>query len=332
MINLVNDGRVDLALTLEPKPEEKLVFDPVFEDEMVFLTSPRHEWAEAGSVQRRDIPRQNYVLYPRNSYTFRLVDDYFRRDRLVLNTFVELGSMEAIKNWAAQPGGQHRRPDRPEELQAGSPWRCRWAGMRRQWGIVRRSWTFNLAEETFVRLCRDATPDHPRHRLLVWRGKRKRRRNSWLAFPPQEGDSGDCRARWRSEDMKQAEHPGDADARAGHWTHQCPGDVMTLITASIARISGPVNRNFTACRVLHGSDFAGALGCRSRRCCIRPLIGSAVSDFDTIGGSEWGLNYASGRIDKRSGALSGSNLILDRRAFRRFVGVRCGRGRTHGNQ
>jgi hypothetical protein len=31
---------VDLALTLEPKAEEKLVFDPVFEDELVFLMSP----------------------------------------------------------------------------------------------------------------------------------------------------------------------------------------------------------------------------------------------------------------------------------------------------
>ncbi len=162
MLTLLHAGRVDLALTLEPKPEEKLVFDPVFEDELRFLMSPRHAWAVAGEVDRREVPKQNYILYDRSSYTFRLVDDYFRRDRLVLNTFIELGSMEAIKElvklnlgisvlapWIAR-----------EELQAGTlvamPLGRR--RLRRQWGIVRwKARTLNLAEETFVRLCRDVT-------------------------------------------------------------------------------------------------------------------------------------------------------------------------------
>jgi DNA-binding transcriptional LysR family regulator len=162
MLNLVHGGRVDLALALEPKPEEKLVFEPVFEDELVFLTSPRHPWAEAGEVERKEIPKQNYILYDRNSYTFRLVDEHFRRERLVLNTFIELGSMEAIKElvklnlgisvlapWIAR-----------KELQAGTlaalPVGRR--KLRRQWGIVRwKARTLNLAEETFVRLCREVT-------------------------------------------------------------------------------------------------------------------------------------------------------------------------------
>jgi len=162
MLSLVSDGRVDLALMLEPKAEEKLVFDPVFEDELMFLMSPRHPWADAGAVNRREVPQQNYILYDRNSYTFRLVDDYFRQDRQVLNTFIELGSMEAIKElvklnlgisivapWIAR-----------EELQAGTlvalPLGKR--KLRRQWGIVRwRSRSLNLAEETFVALCREVT-------------------------------------------------------------------------------------------------------------------------------------------------------------------------------
>jgi len=37
--------------------------------------------------------------------------------------------------------------------------------------------------------------------------------------------------------------------RAAHWTHQCPGDVATLMTTNRARMSGPTNRNFTARRV-----------------------------------------------------------------------------------
>lgn len=162
MLNLLNDGRVDLALALEPKPEERMVFDPLFEDQLAFVTSPQHPWAQSGSVVRSEVPTQNYILYDRQSYTFRLVDEHFRRDRLVLNTFIELGSMEAIKElvkldlgisvlapWIAR-----------EELQAGTLVALSLGKrkLRRQWGIARwRARSLNLAEETFVRLCRDVT-------------------------------------------------------------------------------------------------------------------------------------------------------------------------------
>jgi DNA-binding transcriptional LysR family regulator len=162
MLDLLHAGRVELALTLEPKPEEKLVFDPLFEDELTFLTSPRHPWAEAGSVDRTEVPTQNYILYWRNSYTFRLVDEYFRRERLVLNTFIELGSMEAIKELVKLNLG----------ISILAPWIARGElasgalvslplgrrKLRRQWGIVRcKAHPLNLAEETFVKLCRDVT-------------------------------------------------------------------------------------------------------------------------------------------------------------------------------
>jgi DNA-binding transcriptional LysR family regulator len=162
MLDLLHAGRVDLALTLQPRTEEKLVFEPLFEDDLAFVLSPRHEWAEAGRVDRREVPTQNYIFYDKNSYTFRLVDEYFRRERVVLNTFIELGSMEAIKElvklnlgisilapWIAR-----------DEIQSGTlvalPLGRR--RLRRQWGIVRwKVRALNLAEETFVRLCREVT-------------------------------------------------------------------------------------------------------------------------------------------------------------------------------
>jgi DNA-binding transcriptional LysR family regulator len=162
MIGHLHAGRVDLAITLEPKAEENILFEPLFEDELLFVTSPLHPWAAAGQVERGEVPRQNYILYGRTSYTFRLVDDYFRREDVVLNTFIELGSMEAIKElvkvnlgisiltpWIVR-----------EEIHAGTlvalPLGRR--KLKRQWGIVRwKSRTLNLAEETFVALCRDFT-------------------------------------------------------------------------------------------------------------------------------------------------------------------------------
>ena len=39
--------------------------------------------------------------------------------------------------------------------------------------------------------------------------------------------------------------------RAGHLTHQCPGDVIALITTNTSRITGPLIKNFSARNVLN---------------------------------------------------------------------------------
>jgi DNA-binding transcriptional LysR family regulator len=43
------------------------------------------------------IKRQHFILYTRTSYHSELVQEYFRREGIVLSTSIELGSMEAIK-------------------------------------------------------------------------------------------------------------------------------------------------------------------------------------------------------------------------------------------
>jgi DNA-binding transcriptional LysR family regulator len=163
-IQQIRDNRIDLALTLEPKNEDQLEFHHLFTDELEFLMGPLHPWAQAGKVDRAEIPRQNYVLYNKASYTFRLVEEYFRQEEMVLNTVIELGSMEAIKElvklglgvsiltpWIAQ-----------EELQNKSlvalPLGKR--KLKRNWGILHwRNRRLSLAEETFTGLCRSVSED-----------------------------------------------------------------------------------------------------------------------------------------------------------------------------
>ena len=161
---LLRDNRVDLALTLEPKNEAKMEFHPLFADEMVFLMSPAHPWAVAGRVPREDIPRQHYVLYNKNSYTFRIVEEYFLAEDMVLNTVIEFGSMEAIKElvklglgvcilapWIAQKELQ-------EKSLVSLPLGRR--KLTRTWGIMHwRGRRLSLAEETFVGLCRTVTEE-----------------------------------------------------------------------------------------------------------------------------------------------------------------------------
>src|SRR4030095_2107048 len=134
---------------------------PLFADELQFVMGAQHPWAQTGFVERSEVPRQNYILYSKQSVTFRLVEEYFRREEVVLNTVIELGSMEAIKElvklglgvsilapWIAR-----------KEIEEGSlvalPLGRR--KLQRNWAILHwRGKRLNLAEETFVGLCESA--------------------------------------------------------------------------------------------------------------------------------------------------------------------------------
>ena len=161
-VRLVEQKRVDLALALELKPDDRFDFIPLFGDEMLFITSPLHPWAARGSAPRAEVPRQNVIIYGKGSHTWRLIDGYFRAEDLVLNTVIELRSMEAIKELV--------------KLNLGVSVLARWVVQRelaegslgalplgrrkllRQWGILHwRNRRLTMAEETFIGLCRSAT-------------------------------------------------------------------------------------------------------------------------------------------------------------------------------
>lgn len=161
LVDALLKHRIDLALTLEAEGEAQLEFHPLFTDELFFVVSAAHPWARAGRVEREEIPRQNYILYSKRSVTFRLIEDYFRRERVVLNTVLEVGSMEATKElvklglgvcilapWIAK-----------REIEEGSLVALPLGRKKlsRRWGILKWSGRrLSLAEETFVGLCQSA--------------------------------------------------------------------------------------------------------------------------------------------------------------------------------
>ena len=158
----VREQRVDLALTLAPHRESSLEFQPLFTDELMFIVGPQHPWVEAGGVARPEIAKQNFILYNRASQTFRAVESYFQDEGIVMNSTMELGSIETIKElvkiglgisvlatWIARA-----------ELKNGSliamPLGRR--KLKRQWGIVSlRGRDLTAAEKAFVDLCAEAT-------------------------------------------------------------------------------------------------------------------------------------------------------------------------------
>jgi DNA-binding transcriptional LysR family regulator len=161
----VLDGSIDLGIMIRPDRRERssrLVYHPLFEDELGFLLSPLHPWAAAGKVDGRQLGEQRMVLYNRGSATHHAVERYFVKMKTALRDPIELGSMEAIKElvklglgisvmaaWVARP-----------ELAQGSLVWLPLPGMRlkRHWAIaVPAGKVLSLAEQTFVGLCRSAS-------------------------------------------------------------------------------------------------------------------------------------------------------------------------------
>ena len=163
-LDLLRGGHIDLALVIEPPPPAlaEFTFVPLFEDELRFLVAPLHPWALAGRAPRGSIEGETLVLYNKSSHTFRLVSEYFREEKIALSNFIELGSMEAIKElvkiglgagviapWIARA-----------ELENGSlvslPLGSR--KLRRRWGVAHlKGRRLALGEETFVGLCLSVT-------------------------------------------------------------------------------------------------------------------------------------------------------------------------------
>ena len=162
VMDLLRTNAIDLAIALEPDRRAEVDFHSLFSDEMHFVTAPGHPWARAGRVMRDEIPKQCYALYKKTSYTSVLVEDYFRSEDIVLNTVMQLGSMEATKEivklglaisilapWIAR-----------KELDGGElvalPLGKR--KLKRNWGILHvRGRRLSMAEETFLKECLAAT-------------------------------------------------------------------------------------------------------------------------------------------------------------------------------
>lgn len=152
-------NRIELALCLEPRNEKAFEAIPLFSDELFFIVSPMHPWAKAKSVDREDVARQNYILYTRNSQTFRMIEDHFREEDLVLHSFIELGNIEAIMEMVKLGIGISILPEwvAREELEEGSLARLPLGRrkLKRHWCLLhRKNRRLTLAEETFAGLCR----------------------------------------------------------------------------------------------------------------------------------------------------------------------------------
>jgi LysR family transcriptional regulator, low CO2-responsive transcriptional regulator len=161
-LELLDQKDIDCAICLEPEREDRFDFKELFSDELQFLVGAEHPWARQGHVVPEEIPHQKYVLYNKATYTFDLIERYFRADQISLNTVIELRSMEAIKElvkigigisilapWVAE-----------KELADGtlSAFPLGKRKLKRQWGVLHwRNPNLPLPLTQFIEACRRAS-------------------------------------------------------------------------------------------------------------------------------------------------------------------------------
>ncbi len=157
-MELLEDNQIDLALVLQSPHEEAFEFQALFTDELVFILPPTHPWISEG-ISRPEIPKQDYILYQKSSLTSRMIREYFRQEKMALNTVMELGSMEAIKELVKLGLGVSilapwiARKELQEKSLVALPLGKR--KLKRTWVIAsRRGRRLNIAEESFIKICR----------------------------------------------------------------------------------------------------------------------------------------------------------------------------------
>jgi DNA-binding transcriptional LysR family regulator len=155
------DGAIDLGVMLKPEQRLKLAYTDLFEDELGFVVSPHHPWAKTGKVERRELGGQRMILYSRRSATFRTIERFFVRMKTPLPDWIELGSMEAIKELVKLGLGVSMMASwvcRAELAQKSLVWlTAPGVKLRRTWCVAFPAGRkLSFAEQTFVGLCGEA--------------------------------------------------------------------------------------------------------------------------------------------------------------------------------
>src|SRR4051812_26313227 len=157
----VLDGSIDLGILIKPEQRLKLSYVDLFDDELGFVVSSLHPWSKTGRVERKELAKQRMVFYSRNSSTFRIVERFFVRMKTPLPEWVELGSMEAIKELVKLGLGVSMMAKwicRQELAQRSLVWLPVPGGrLGRTWCIAHQAGhKLSIAEQTFIGLCREA--------------------------------------------------------------------------------------------------------------------------------------------------------------------------------
>lgn len=162
LIDILEQVEIDLVLGIGGRCPGWARYDKIFEDEMMFIVSPDHPWAELGEVPLEEVEKESFLVYARASETYRLLKASFEKSGAKLRPGLSLGAMGAIREMAKVGIGvgivapwTARKEIESGELVA-LPLGERQLG--REWGVFcHETRQFSMVEEDFLRISRNAT-------------------------------------------------------------------------------------------------------------------------------------------------------------------------------
>ncbi|MEZ5386925.1 MAG: LysR family transcriptional regulator [Prosthecobacter sp.] len=152
-------NQIDLAVSLRPQDVSRMNCHPIFDDELEFLISPLHPWAET-PPKLKEVASETFIVASRNSLNFALIQEYFLKHGVRLHSFIELGSSEATVELAKLGIGVAiaARWIARSEIEAGQliPLALPRTKLKRRWIVsTLKNRPTNLPERTFIGLCEE---------------------------------------------------------------------------------------------------------------------------------------------------------------------------------
>jgi DNA-binding transcriptional LysR family regulator len=161
-VDWLDQNVIDLAIVVAPSRTEAVQLTPLFTDEVMWIVSPEHPWAKAGSVVAKEVESQHYICNSTGSYTSLLLDKYFERDRVRVKCNVEVDSLKVVKEMIKMNAGISAlatwavSKELEEKSLVALPLGKR--KLKRNWCLMRSlDRKPNLAEEKFAKLTLEAT-------------------------------------------------------------------------------------------------------------------------------------------------------------------------------
>jgi DNA-binding transcriptional LysR family regulator len=152
-------GRVDLAIMVEPEKRPDLAFEPLFSDELHFLMPRSHPWAFLDEISGSQIEQATLIVPNKTTRSHQLLAGYLRTRRVIMEKYIEPGSIDSIKELVKNGLGVGVVAQWPirNELQSGELI-TRPLGktpLSRQWQAVHlRNRPLNETESAFIRFFR----------------------------------------------------------------------------------------------------------------------------------------------------------------------------------
>ena len=125
------------------------------------MVAPSHPWVKTQRIDWDNAGVENFILYNKESYTFRIITDYFDKRGIRLSSFMEISSPEASKELIKVGTGVGILADWAveEEVQRGELISLPLGPKKlaRTWGIsVRKGRKLNKAERMFMKIAEES--------------------------------------------------------------------------------------------------------------------------------------------------------------------------------